>query len=1354
MKMNILNTSKKLAIALSIAAISNLSHPKANAAPFTFGNLAVLQEGDGINALSATSAPVAILEITPGGNLVQTINVPSSGSTRLTQSGNSATEGYLSLAMNSSNIVFVGYDANAGLSGVANSNSASVHRCVGVLDLNGNYTRTAVSSSAYSGGNIRAGTSDGTNYWMSGSTGGIWYSANGGTPIQIGNQSSSSGNLRVAKVFNGSLYYSTASGTIGLFVMTNGLPTSATNAAGNVVVDGGTSPSPYDFAINAASNTIYLADSRAPASGGGIEKWTNGISGWGLAYTFGSGAGLTAGCQAIAVDFTGQNPVIYATTADSLTKLIAIIDTGSSAAAINLATAAANTAFRGVAFAPGIPTSGAPVISDISPSAITNTAGSFAVFSVTASGSQPLSYYWYKEIPGTSTNLVPGATSPILAFPGPAVSDTAFYQAVVSNSFSPPATSAVVYLLITNSPPEISNIQPTAVATNSGSTVSFTVTASGTPPLSYAWYKINGATTALIAGATNATLILPNVLGGDAAGYQAVVGNPSTLTTTSAVATLSVLNDPRIAIQPSSGYGLISNTVQFTVGAIGTSPTYQWFFSDASGNVIGPVGDGTQADGSVISGATESTLSIANLQSSDAANFVVTVTTAYGGPVPSSVASLFSVANTAEIAFWDFNGPEFTNDLLNATCVNNPTPHIGVGTASPVGSTFVPGGTYPFTSTSFSPFSGSVDANDGLGTTTHLPPFSWGTSQYPTNGNPALNKSAGVQFNVSTLGAKNIKLYYESRFSGTASKYERLQYTTNGSDWIDYPASSTWPSTTITYYPFSYDLSGFPGVANNPDFGVRIVSEYQNTATYGIGTTNNFVGAANTYGTGGTLTYDLMTFTADAVTNDNEPPTVGGFIDTNMVDYIPLTNTFTAVDDTTPSGSLECSASSLNPFGFSPNFSFQYLGGTTWQMITHPNSISQSVAAAPILVRVTDANGDSTVSWFTVSVTTLNLPPTNSLAKLSETNTLANSSLTIPFTVGDDRTAVSGLTYSGTSGNTTVIPNGNIVIDNQGTANPTVTITPGNNQLGVGTVNVTIFDNDSQSPKSTTATIPVMVRPNTNVVAIDYFNYDNNGALDAVSSGFWQHLSGNLGQMQVSGGMVQVDTANNTENLQTPLLGAPYAVNSGTTLYYSFVVNVDPENMPANNGTYIAAFNDGSLITANVEDLLVIATNGAAPGYYRIGIANTVGATAANAQMFPVDLLPGNGYAVVTALSLTNAFSTLWVSPTDPSSPSVTDTTAIPTTFPISDFELRESGANAGTVDVSQLKVGTTFDSVFPSLHVQSAGTNVIVSWSDPTLGIQSATNVTGPYLDMSPAASPYTNNTATNGTVFFRFGR
>jgi hypothetical protein len=138
-------------------------------------------------------------------------------------------------------------------------------------------------------------------------------------------------------------------------------------------------------------------------------------------------------------------------------------------------------------------------------------------------------------------------------------------------------------------------------------------------------------------------------------------------------------------------------------------------------------------------------------------------------------------------------------------------------------------------------------------------------------------------------------------------------------------------------------------------------------------------------------------------------------------------------------------------------------------------------------------------------------------------------------------------------------------------------------------------------------------------------------------------------------------------------------------------------------------------------------------------------------------LAPNSNYVVVTSLVLSNGFSTVWVNPSSQSSHSVTDTTLAPQStnlYNISDFELREAGANAGVVSVSNLKVGTTFDSVFPSLHVQSAGTNVIVNWSDPTLRIQSATNVVGPYTDVSPAAPPYTNNARANNAKFFRFKR
>jgi hypothetical protein len=327
-----------------------------------------------------------------------------------------------------------------------------------------------------------------------------------------------------------------------------------------------------------------------------------------------------------------------------------------------------------------------------------------------------------------------------------------------------------------------------------------------------------------------------------------------------------------------------------------------------------------------------------------------------------------------------------------------------------------------------------------------------------------------------------------------------------------------------------------------------------------------------------------------------------------------------------------------------------------------------------------------------------------------------------------------------------------VVTPNGGT--PSVTITPASNQLGVAKVSVTVSDNDLAEPKTTTANFTFMVRPNTNVLAIDYFSYDNSGSLGTQSGGYWQHLSGNAGQIQVVSGVVTIDTANETEGLQAALLGAPYATNSGAVLYSSFIVNVqDFTKLPIKNGAYFALFNDGSN-NGNYEGRLIAATNGAAPGNYRLGITSFGSvATNSNTQMFPQDLLVGNNYTVVTALVLTNGHPTLWINPSSQSSPSVTVTNNASVNG-ISTYAFRTTGGSAGVVSLSYLKIGTTFDSVFPSLSVQPSGTNVIVNWSDPTLGIQSTTNLSSPFADVLGATPPYTNNASTNNTLFFRFGQ
>jgi formylglycine-generating enzyme required for sulfatase activity len=68
-----------------------------------------------------------------------------------------------------------------------------------------------------------------------------------------------------------------------------------------------------------------------------------------------------------------------------------------------------------------------------------------------------------------------------------------------------------------------------------------------------------------------------------------------------------------------------------------------------------------------------------------------------------------------------------------------------------------------------------------------------------------------------------------------------------------------------------------------------------------------------------------------------------------------------------------------------------------------------------------------------------------------------NNTGAIAFTIGDAQTAAGSLTLSGSSSNTTLVPNANIVFGGSG-ANRTVTVTPASSQTGTATITVTVSD--------------------------------------------------------------------------------------------------------------------------------------------------------------------------------------------------------------------------------------------------------------------------------------------------------
>ena len=315
---------------------------------FTAGNIVVTRIGTGTGVLSSAATPFFIEEYNNAG-LVGTITIPTTGTNKLMVAGSSTSEGFLSRSSDFSKLSIPGYDAALGLAGV--SGAANVARSVGTFGMGyGSFNK--INSTLTSGGNLRSVVSDGNNYWGGNSSSGISYLGTG-TSTAV---SATVTNARTVGIHNGNLYFTTGSGTIGLYKVGTGLPTTTGQTSTSVIATGaGTSP--YGFQFNTAETVCYIADSRT-GTGGGVQKWVNTTGTWTLDYTI--SVGTSTGAFGIAVDFyAGVNPRIYATVSNtSGTQVLYFDDNGTSTPTLNIIStllAATNKAFRAVAFAPCTP---------------------------------------------------------------------------------------------------------------------------------------------------------------------------------------------------------------------------------------------------------------------------------------------------------------------------------------------------------------------------------------------------------------------------------------------------------------------------------------------------------------------------------------------------------------------------------------------------------------------------------------------------------------------------------------------------------------------------------------------------------------------------------------------------------------------------------------------------------------------------------------------------------------------------------------------------------------------------------------------------------------------------------------
>ncbi|MEI7732941.1 MAG: immunoglobulin domain-containing protein [Verrucomicrobiota bacterium] len=811
---------------------------------------------------------------------------------------------------------------------------------------------------------------------------------------------------------------------------------------------------------------------------------------------------------------------------------------------------------------------------------------------------------------------------------------------------------AVTSTVSVGTPPIVSDPQG---STNwPGSSVTFAVTAFGTAPLHYQWQSngVNLSDGGQFSGATTNTLTITNLASFNSADYRVIVTNFFG-STNSAVATLLVTSPlPQITTEPKSQTNFLGSTAKFTVSAstLATgAPALQYQWQSNGVNLVA---------GGQFSGVNSNILTITNVSYGNAADYIVIVSNP-SGSVTSSVATM-SVSASGTFLLWDFN------TTINYT---NPEPTFGTGIASLAG----------LGTNGFLPAGGTA-YDSGMPTNKY-----WGTSTYPPVGTS--NKMAGVQFSANLAGLKNVGVSFYQRLTTTSSKYYRLQYTTNGTTFIDYPASSTYPAgAQIWDGPYTFSLAGFPGVRDNPNFAIRIVTEFESTANYGMTNNDKYVGLTASYGTSGTVSYDLVNFTADAITNANVPPTLSVLTNQSTVDDTAANVTVTVGG----TGPLTVTAVSLNQNVIADGaISTPTANGSDWSFTITPSVGIDGVA--PILVTVTDAVGDVSKTWFNLTVLPANLPP--SITQLPVTNTLVSTPITIPFTIGDDA-PVDQLGLSASSVNAALLPNANIIFGGSG-SNRTVTLTPVTGAKGATPITITVTD---AGGKTASTAFALVVTPDTNVILNEFFDYPD-GVIVNTAPNFWRSHSGAFGQVDVTSGKLNMTDAK-TEDINVRLIGAPYSTNSSTVLYSSFVVNFSI--LPTEGGAYLAHFkDDGTDASSGFGARVWASTINATPGSFRLGIANGDGGTNSTAQL-PVDLQTNVNYTVVTRFVPATGIATLWVGPSSEASASVTadDVSNRPTQINnpinVTAYAFRQA-VGGGTLTVDNLRVGLSFVSVNPA---------------------------------------------------------
>jgi hypothetical protein len=736
----------QLALLLGLLVQGLLRPAVAVAAPFTPGNIVIARVGDGKTALTTASTAVFLDEYTLGGVLVQSVALPTAATGRnhaLTATGSAAAEMALARTADGQALVLAGYSAVPGIDVVANSSSTTAVRVVGLVGANGSINTSTTLGSAFSGTTTMSSAArtvasdDGSSFYVAGtgSSSNVQYVPLGGSnPLAITSASITSQVLRIA---NGDLYLSAAtSPDNGVSQVGSGLPTTGGQPVTLQPGFGGStttaSPSGLYFADLSQDvpgvDVVYIADDRSTA-GGGIQKWSLVDGAWMLNGTIASPSGVQVrGLDGNTTGYYGD--ITISLVATSPTSLFILSDYAGYNVAPTIttlpsavATAPANTAFRGTAFAPESSTvvPAIPTIVSFTPTSgladgtVTVTVTGTDFTNVTAVTLNGVAISGFTVVNNTTIIF----TVPLGATSGPIAVTTPTGTATSTDTFT-----------VTLPVPTITSLTPTTTVAGSAA---FTLTVNGTGFLAGSVVHFNGtALTTTFGSATQLTAVVPASAVATVGSYNVTAENPSdTQGGASAPITFTVTTPaPTIAsFTPTSGQA--NGTVTVTI--MGTNFTGATAVSLNGVAITGfTVVNSTTITFTVPAGATSGPIAVTTAggtATTTVTSFMVTlphptITNASPATVPAGSASfVLTVTGTGFISgsVVNLNGTALATMFVSATQLTATVPTSAV----------VAAGTYIITVANPSATQGGTSAAYAFTVTTAVPTI---TSFSPTSG--------------------------------------------------------------------------------------------------------------------------------------------------------------------------------------------------------------------------------------------------------------------------------------------------------------------------------------------------------------------------------------------------------------------------------------------------------------------------------------------------------------------------------------------------------------------------------------------------------------------------------------------